>query len=1601
MSTLKKITEYNFDHGKHRDVNGFYVPLIPSDFDRPLTHEEMDYNLALAGEMIKNYAIRGGATGEDQYEMSNTDIGKTLVFRQDINGNYFWNVEAVDAGGPTGPQGLTGAQGAIGPIGTQGHQGRQGPTGAQGSVGAQGVAGPQGSTGGIGQQGTTGVQGSTGPQGATGAQGAFGLDGSIWYSDVIPPQPINPNTGLPYNDNDHYLEVSTGIVYNYYQNNWVPQGSIMGPQGSIGVQGATGLQGLTGPQGSTGAQGVQGPQGSVGAQGLVGAQGETGYGFEIDHIYDSVNDLLADNPSQLVERGRFGLVAGSLPQTDPDYGALYLWDGSQWTYVTDMSVTGADGIQGPTGPQGTQGRQGPTGPQGVQGFQGAQGSGVDGINAPSTTVHYYLGGDPINDPYRHGGGPSNTIDGRDYLFFSNEAIDVNGNPIGDISQFLLSIAPGTKVIMRDTQNPFNIQPPYYAIYQIDAPANDVNGNCVVFPTVTFIEGTGNFANHNIIWSFEFVTGTPGPQGTTGAQGSQGTQGRQGPTGAQGTQGFQGATGAQGFQGEKGETGASSGQIFYFNESVVNHHVDGSYGDFNGLSPYTTGQPQQVVQINLAPLSTGTIVSKHRTDQPLGVSVIPAGLQRFHLHFTKNSASDIIEVYARVYRSQADGTLIANFGTTGKVQIGWNVNNTNPVDTTFELLLPTTYVNPTDYVVVEILADNLDNQNRDIKFYTEGFSSYSFVVSSLGAGQGETGPQGPLGPQGFQGNQGPTGSQGNQGPTGAQGNQGSQGPTGAQGFQGRQGPIGHQGNQGPQGDRGYNGTLSGNGVPSLQGEFVGQTYIDLDTKNVYTWDGGAWIESFNMIGETGAQGSIGAQGNQGPTGAQGNQGNQGPQGSTGVQGNQGPQGSTGAQGFQGSIGQGFHIEQIYNSEGELLADNTLQAGSFGLVAGNLDPADPTYGALYYWDGSTWTYITDMSVAGAAGVQGPTGPQGIAGAQGNQGAMGTQGHQGAQGEKGFQGNTGVQGSQGNQGPTGPQGIQGPIGFQGAIGETIKWYSENQVPPAQYDPADFTVGDHWLDTRNGDIYEWDGVDWVLQGNIKGTAGTNGAQGNQGPTGPQGSQGVQGRQGPTGAQGDLGAQGFQGRQGPTGPQGFQGNQGPTGPQGNTGAVGDNGFNGTLSGFGDPAIQGEFHGQTYVDLASGRVFRWDSLVAQAWIFEFSMVGAAGAQGYQGVQGRQGPTGPQGLIGAQGNQGPTGPQGIVGPQGIAGVDGTQGAQGSAGAGFAVAYTYTMFIDPSGDDLTAVWGDPTKPWQTIKAALDYVIQVGQGMTVTFIIQRGLYVDTISAPFSIPSACHYNLQFDSGAEWRVSASASQMDAVFIVPNDITSLTINGHGRSNNSILITEGELVTTAFVKNSGTVNINNIKVIRTYGTGAIADMFTNLEFATLNIDNSFIANRQTFGSHVPNAIIRSLGADINVKSSTLELDTDYVQFYEFASSENETDNSWIIAEKNSTALGYVSHRIKIHNTALSLPNSGGNFIMTYPQSGAGNQSILVDGVYFYTENSLGMTQTLLNNSADMDNYYVGSNCISGGINPQGNWVQLPPNSQVPNIITFTMPTIKPY
>lgn len=140
---------------------------------------------------------------------------------------------------------------------------------------------------------------------------------------------------------------------------------------SSDIKGYTGSQGLQGYTGSIGSQGLQGITGYTGSVGYTGSKGDPGAGLSISKIFNSVSELLVDT----ITEETFGLVAGTLPQSDPDYGKLYFRKNNTWTYITDLSIEGAAGIQGP---QGIQGPIGYTGSQGIQGPQGIQGVGYTG-----------------------------------------------------------------------------------------------------------------------------------------------------------------------------------------------------------------------------------------------------------------------------------------------------------------------------------------------------------------------------------------------------------------------------------------------------------------------------------------------------------------------------------------------------------------------------------------------------------------------------------------------------------------------------------------------------------------------------------------------------------------------------------------------------------------------------------------------------------------------------------------------------------------------------------------------------------------------------------------------------------------------------------------------------------------------------------------------------------------------------------------------------------------------------------------------------------------------------------------------------------------------
>jgi microcystin-dependent protein len=264
------------------------------------------------------------------------------------------------------------------------------------------------------------------------------------------------------------------------------------------------------------------------------------------------------------------------------------------------------------------------------------------------------------------------------------------------------------------------------------------------------------------------------------------------------------------------------------------------------------------------------------------------------------------------------------------------------------------------------------------------------------------------------------------------------------------------------------------------------------------------------GEPGTNGTDGTQGIQGEIGTAGADGTQGIQGATGTPGAAGTNGTSGTKGDTGNVGE----------KGDTGAQGTQ----------GIQGATGTSGAA--------------GADGATGAAGTNGTQGIQGDTGSVGADGAAGTNGKNGDKGDTGDQGIQGETGATGGTGAQGEQGTTGTTGSAGENgangNNWIS-NILNPSSTFPG-VAVGDQWLNTTSGDVFEWDGFTWNGTGNIQGINGTNGAPGIQGEAGTAGDKGDVGDQGETGAPGTNGTNGEKGDPGDQGIRGIQGETGVTG---------------------------------------------------------------------------------------------------------------------------------------------------------------------------------------------------------------------------------------------------------------------------------------------------------------------------------------------------------------------------------------------------------------------------------------------------------------------------
>lgn len=144
--------------------------------------------------------------------------------------------------------------------------------------------------------------------------------------------------------------------------------------------------GESGPIGYTGSRGTDGIIGTNGAIGYTGSKGDTGLGFAIAKTYSSVAALTADTSPTGIVAGQFAVIeTGNV--NDAENSRLYLWNGSAYSYVSDLS-----GAAGFTGPAGTTGFTGSAGTNGFTGSGGTGFTGSAGTNATNGTATFVATG---------------------------------------------------------------------------------------------------------------------------------------------------------------------------------------------------------------------------------------------------------------------------------------------------------------------------------------------------------------------------------------------------------------------------------------------------------------------------------------------------------------------------------------------------------------------------------------------------------------------------------------------------------------------------------------------------------------------------------------------------------------------------------------------------------------------------------------------------------------------------------------------------------------------------------------------------------------------------------------------------------------------------------------------------------------------------------------------------------------------------------------------------------------------------------------------------------------------------------------------------------
>ena len=348
-----------------------------------------------------------------------------------------------------------------------------------------------------------------------------------------------------------------------------------------------------------------------------------------------------------------------------------------------------------------------------------------------------------------------------------------------------------------------------------------------------------------------------------------------------TSGTSGTSGTPGTSGTSGQDGVSGGQNYF-----INYTVSSDVSPYKTLGRLTTTGSQQSITTNLTANQTGVLVDggfMTVAGDP-NTTVIPNGLWHGYFYFTKNTSADNVNIYYTVSKYSNTGVKTALF-TSDTVEIGWSNNNTTPVEIKINAVATSAALSSTDRIILDIYADNVDNQNRTITFYTEGLFHYSYIVTTIAAPSGTSGTSGTAGTSGTPGTSGTSGTPGTSGTSGVKGDAGTSGTSGTPGTSGTSGTAGTSGTPGTSGTSGTSGTPGTSGTSGLT--------------------------------IPGTSGTSGTAGTSGTPGSSGTSGTPGTSGTSGI-------GTPGSSGTSGTSGTGFSTITNFADNRILTSDGTANA-----------------------------------------------------------------------------------------------------------------------------------------------------------------------------------------------------------------------------------------------------------------------------------------------------------------------------------------------------------------------------------------------------------------------------------------------------------------------------------------------------------------------------------------------------------------------------------------------------------------------------------------------------------------------------------------------------